>query len=304
MQIYLPIAEMAVSAESIFLVSGFVGFLSGLFGIGGGFLTTPFMMFLGIPPAVAVGTQPCQLVANGTSGMLGYWRRGHVDLKMGMVMLGGSTAGAVMGVSIFKFLQSLGQVDFAVSILYVLLLSGIGSLMMVESVRSLMRTGKTIRAQFNTSHVPNIVARLPFKMRFPRSNLYISAVLPIAVGFVSGLLASGLGIGGGFLLVPAMIYIIGMPTMVVAGTSLFQVVCTTAIAAVLHAVTNNTVDILLAAVLIAGGVIGAQVGVSFTGKIKPVHARVMLASLILAVACMLSAQLIIEPEDLFSTVVH
>ena len=304
MQIYLPIAEMAVSAEAIFMVSGMVGFLSGLFGIGGGFLTTPFMIFIGIPPAVAVGTQPCQIVANGTSGMLGHLKKGHVDFKMGAMMLSGSTCGAFIGVSIFKFLQGLGQIDFAVSVLYVILLSGIGSLMLFESIRSLMMTGKTIRSAFNTAHVSPLIDSLPFKMRFPRSELYISALLPILVGFVSGVLASVLGIGGGFLLVPAMIYIIGMPAMVVAGTSLFQIVFTTSIATILHAVTNNTVDILLALTLIAGGVIGAQIGVVFTGRIKPVHARVMLAGLIVCVAIILSGKLFLAPSDLFSTVVE
>lgn len=304
MQIYLPIAEMAISAEAIFLVSAFVGFLSGLFGIGGGFLTTPFLIFTGIPPAVAVGTQPCQIVANGTSGMLGHWRKGHVDMKMGGVMLMGSVAGSIIGISIFKLLQYIGQIDFVVSLLYVVLLGTIGTLMLLESLFSILFKKETMRSEFNQFNVTGLAARLPFKMRFPRSNLYISAILPAGVGFVSGLLASILGIGGGFLLVPAMIYIIGMPGIVVAGTSLFQIVFTTSFATMLHAVANQTVDIMLAAILIAGGVIGAQFGVAFTGKIKGLHARIILAVLILVVAVQLSGNLFVQPAELFSTVVR
>lgn len=302
MQIYLPIAEMAVPAEAIFLVSGFVGFLSGMFGIGGGFLTTPFLIFIGIPPAIAVGTQPTQIVANGTSGMLGHLRRGNVDMKMGAVMLSGSVCGSFVGVQIFSWLERLGQIDFVISVLYVVLLGGIGTMMMAESIHKILFQKSNIRSEFNTFKVSRFVAALPFKMRFERSKLYISPLLPIGVGVISGLLASILGIGGGFLLVPAMIYIIGMPAIVVAGTSLFQIVCTTSVAAMLHAVTNQTVDILLAAILIAGGVIGAQIGVIFTGKLKPLHARLILAALILIVSLQLSTQLFFAPEELYSLV--
>lgn len=304
MQIYLPIAEIAVPAEGIFALSAFVGCLSGLFGIGGGFLTTPFLIFLGIPPGVAVGTQPCQIAANGMSGMLGHLRKGHVDIKMGGVMLTGSTIGSFIGVSIFKLLTYLGQVDFAISMLYVVLLSGIGLLMLFESLSGLLFKKNTMRKEFNSFKIPSFIAALPLKTRFPRSKLYISALLPAGVGFISGLLASILGIGGGFLLVPAMIYIIGMPTLVVAGTSLFQIVCTTSIATVLHATVNHTVDILLAVILIAGGVIGAQIGVSFTGLIKGIYARLILASIILIVSINLSGKLFFEPADLFTTVIR
>lgn len=304
MQIYLPIAEMAVSAESIFFVSAFVGFLSGLFGIGGGFLTTPFLIFTGIPAAVAVGTQTCQIVANGTSGMLGHLRKGHVDFKMGGFMLIGSVIGSVLGISLFKLLQYLGQIDFVISVLYVVLLGFIGTLMLVESTIAMFFKKKTMRSEFNSFNVKGLAAVLPFKMRFPKSNLYISAVLPVAVGFVGGVLASVLGVGAGFMLVPAMIYIIGMPTLVVAGTSLFQIVFTTSISTMLHAVTNNTVDAFLALILIAGGVIGAQFGVTFNGKIKPLHARITLALLIIIVSIQLSGNLFMVPDEIFSTVVR
>lgn len=304
MQIYLPIAEMAVSAEVIFALSACVGMLSGMFGVGGGFLTTPFLIFIGIPPAIAVGTQTCQIVANSTSGILGHWKKGHVDVKMGLIMLAGSTIGSVLGVSIFKLLEYLGQIDFAVSLLYVVLLSVIGVLMLMESVRSLLRKKTSMSLEFNKFRVPPFVARLPLKMSFPKSKLYTSALLPAAVGFVGGLLSSILGVGAGFFLVPAMIYIIGMPPLVVAGSSLFQIVFTTAIASVLHAVANHSVDFLLAVVLIAGGVIGAQIGVSFAGRIKPIHARIMLSSLIIAVSIMLAAKLLMTPSDIYTTVVR
>lgn len=302
MQIYLPIAEIAIAAETIFFVSAFVGCLSGMFGIGGGFLTTPFMIFMGVPAPVAVGTQPCQIVANGMSGMLGHFKKGHVDFKMGGVMLIGSTVGSVIGVSIFKLLEYLGQIDFVISLLYVVLLSSIGLLMLAESLITMFFSSKGLRKEFNAFKVNPLVAALPFKMRFDRSRLYVSALLPMGVGFFSGVLASILGIGGGFLLVPAMIYIIGMPGLVVAGTSLFQIVCTTSIATVLHAVTNHTVDIMLAVILIAGGVIGAQIGVGFAGKIKSLHARIILAILIITVSIQLSGNLFIAPLEVYTTV--
>ena len=304
MQIYLPIAETAIAAESIFFVSIFVGFLSGLFGIGGGFLTTPFLIFTGVPPAVAVGTQPCQIVANGTSGMLGHLRKGHVDMKMGAVMLMGSIVGTTIGIFIFKILQYLGQIDFAISLLYTVLLGTIGSLMLLESIMNVLFKRKTVRSEFNSFKVSPLIAALPFKMRFPRSELYISALLPAGVGFVSGILAAILGIGGGFLLVPAMIYILGMPGLIVAGTSLFQIVFTTSFATFMHATANHTVDILLAVILITGGVIGAQVGVTFTRFIHGVHARIVLAILILTVSIQLSGNLFLTPLELYSTVVR
>ncbi len=304
MQIYLPIAEMAIPAESIFFVSLFVGCLSGLFGIGGGFLTTPFMIFMGVPPAVAVGTQPCQIAANGLSGMLAHLRKGHVDVKMGAVMLLGSSVGTVIGVFVFKLLKYLGQIDFAISMLYTILLSSIGLLMLYESVSKLLRKKQSVKLEFNQFKVNDFVATLPFKMRFPKSKLYISALLPIGVGFMSGILASILGIGGGFMIVPAMIYIIGMPGIVVAGTSLFQIVFTTSFATLMHAVTNNTVDILLAVILICGGVVGAQIGAVLSRRIKTTHARVLLAVLILSVAVRLSMQVFMMPDELFSTVVR
>lgn len=301
MQIYLPIAEISIEAETIFFVSAFVGCLSGLFGIGGGFLTTPFMMFMGVPALVAVGTQPCQIAANGMSGMLGHLKKGHVDFKMGLVMLTGSTVGSFLGVFIFRFFEQMGQIDFAISLVYVVLLSSIGLLMLGESLFTMFFKKTGLRTEFNNYYVNPFIARLPLKMRFDRSKLYVSALLPAGIGFIGGILAS-MGMGGGFFLVPAMIYVIGMPALVVAGTSLFQIVLTTSIATMMHAFANHTVDILLAMILISGGVIGAQIGVSFAGKIKSLHARLLLATLILAVSVQLSGNLFIAPLENFTTV--
>ncbi|MAI63053.1 MAG: permease [Micavibrio sp. TMED27] len=303
MQIYLPIAEMAIEMETIFILSAFVGFLSGIFGVGGGFLTTPFLIFLGIPPAVAVGTQASQLVASSVTGVLGHFKKGNVDVKMGTVMLVGGLSGSFIGIFIFKFLKYLGQIDFAVSVLYILLLGIIGPMMLYESIFSFFKKKKSVRGEFNTYKVSPFIQSLPYKMRFPRSKLYVSALLPGGIGFVGGVLASILGIGGGFILVPAMIYFMGMPILLVAGTSLFQIIFTAASATILHAVMNNTVDIILALVLIAGGVIGAQIGVMFARFVKGNYARVILALLILGVCVRLCADLFMEPDYKYSVVV-
>ncbi|MFK7839069.1 MAG: sulfite exporter TauE/SafE family protein [Bdellovibrionales bacterium] len=304
MQLHLPIAEMSVSAEIIFLVSAFVGFLSGVFGIGGGFLTTPFLIFSGIPPGVAVGTQASQLVASSVSGAIGHWRRNNVDIKMGLVMLAGGILGSFVGIMIFKLLTYMGQVDFAISFIYVVLLSSIGIMMLTESIFTKFFKKKNVRQEFNALKTSAFINALPYKMRFPRSKLFISALVPGGIGFVGGILASVLGIGGGFLLVPAMIYILGMPTLLVAGTSLFQIIFTTASATIMHAVFNNTVDMVLALILIAGGVIGAQIGISVARHVKPSHARLIMAIMVLLVAAQLSFNLFIEPSELFSTVVR
>lgn len=302
MHVYLPIAEMSISAELIFMVSAFVGFLSGMFGIGGGFLTTPFLIFSGISPMIAVATQASQLVASSVAGSIGHWKRGNVDLKMGSVMLVGGLFGSFFGILIFKILQYFGQIDFAISLLYVVLLGSIGAMMLVENVFSKFFKKKTVRKEFNTLKMSPFIASLPYKMRFPRSKLFISALVPGGIGFVGGVLASVLGIGGGFLLVPAMIYLLGMPTLLVAGTSLFQIIFTTASATIMHAVFNDTVDMVLATILILGGVVGAQFGLSIAQFVKPNHARVVLTVLILVVCFQLSYNLFIEPKELFSTV--
>lgn len=302
MQVYLPIAEMAVPAESIFMLSAGVGVLSGIFGIGGGFLTTPFLIFMGLPPGVAVGTQSAQLLASAVAGVLGHWNKGNVDIRMGLVMAAGGLLGTFIGTFVFKVLEHTGQIDFTIYFLYIVLLGSMGLLMMAESV--LAFSGRKNPADgFNACGVSDFIARLPYKMRFARSRLYISALVPAGIGFAGGLLTSILGIGGGFILVPAMIYILGMPGLLVTGTSLFQMMFTTAFSTVMHSAANHTVDIMLALVLIVGGVIGAQIGVTFSRFIKGAPARVILALILLAVSVQMAGQLFIRPEELYSTVV-
>jgi hypothetical protein len=298
MQIYLPIAELSVNALLILMLGGGVGFLSGLFGVGGGFLMTPLLIFIGVPPAVAVGTQANQLVGASVSGVLAHWRRNNVDVKLGGVMLVGGAIGTGLGVWLFGLLQKLGHIDLVISLSYVLFLGTVSSLMLTESVRAIVKgRGVPVRSKL---HHHTWLHGLPFKMRFPRSRLYISALLPAFIGFVGGVLVAIMGIGGGFLLVPAMIYILGMPTALVAGTSLFQIIFTTGLAAFLQAVSNQTVDIVLALMLLVGGVIGAQFGTRAGAKLRGEQARALLALMVLAVAVKLAVDLIVRPEDLFS----
>ncbi|MCB9946912.1 MAG: sulfite exporter TauE/SafE family protein [Rhodospirillaceae bacterium] len=299
MQIYLPIAEMTVNALLILGMGGIVGFLSGLFGVGGGFLMTPLLIFIGVPPAVAVGTQANQLVAASVSGVLAHWRRGNVDVKLGFVMLCGSTVGTVAGVWLFGVFQRLGQIDLVIGLSYVLFLGVIALLMLSESVNALLRRRRP-GASRGKLHKHNILHGLPLKTRFHKSRLYISALLPLGIGFAGGLLVAIMGIGGGFLLVPAMIYVLGMPSSTVAGTSLFQIIFTTAIATFLQAYQNHTVDVMLALLLLAGGVIGAQFGSRASGRLRGEQARALLAILVLAVCVKLAADLVIRPVALYS----
>jgi hypothetical protein len=298
MQVYLPIAEMSVNLLLVLSMGGAVGFLSGLFGVGGGFLMTPLLIFIGVPPAVAVATQSNQLVGASVSGVLGYWRRGGVDVKMGLVMLAGSTLGSAIGVWIFGILQRLGQIDLVISLSYVLFLGVIAILMLAESLRAIFkrRRGAPQRGKL---HRHNVLHGLPFKMRFPKSRLYISALLPVGIGVIGGLLVAIMGIGGGFFMVPAMIYLLGMPASQVAGTSLFQVIFTTAITTFLQAYQNQTVDIMLALMLLAGGVIGAQFGTRASTLLRGEQARAILALMVLGVSLKLAADLVVEPEEIY-----
>ena len=289
MQVYLPIAEISVNALLLLGLGGLVGFLSGLFGVGGGFLMTPLLIFIGVPPAVAVGTQANQLVGASVSGVLAHWRKRNVDIKMGVFMLAGGGLGTVLGVWIFGRLQALGQIDLVISITYVVFLGTVSSLMLTESVRTMLRGRKAGAASRGKLHHHTWLHGLPFKTRFNRSRLYIS-----------GLLVAIMGIGGGFLLVPAMIYLLGMPTALVAGTSLFQIIFTTGIAAFLQAASNRTVDIMLALLLLVGGVIGAQFGTRAGAHLRGEQARALLALMVLAVAVKLLVDLLVTPEDLYS----
>ncbi|MBL9052877.1 MAG: sulfite exporter TauE/SafE family protein, partial [Tabrizicola sp.] len=259
MQLYLPIAEVSVNAFLILGLGGVVGFLSGMFGVGGGFLITPLLFFIGVPPAVAVATGANQVVASSVSGVLAQLRRKGVDFQMGTVLLVGGVVGSAVGIWVFSLMTRLGQVDLFVQLSYVFFLGLIGAMMFQESLRSLLRARKA-NPPVRRAHVHSWVHGLPFKMRFRASGLYISVIPPLGVGALVGLLAAIMGVGGGFIMVPAMIYFLGMPTKVVIGTSLFQIIFVTAFTTVMHAVTSQTVDMMLALLLILGGVIGAQIG--------------------------------------------
>jgi hypothetical protein len=300
MDIYLPIAEMTVPIEAILGLSVVVGLLSGIFGVGGGFLATPFLIFMGVPPAVAVGTQANQLVASSSSGVLSHWKKGNVDVKMGGVMLAGSIFGSIVGVFIFRLFEGLGQIDTIIPILYVLILGFMGFSMLSESVTSLIKKKDDTSSSKKFYHNAFFQA-LPYKMRFPRSRIYVSAFLPAGLGVLGGLMVSVLGIGGGFLLVPAMIYILGMPPLLVVGTSLFQIMLSSIFATVMHAMTNHTVDFVLAFILIIGGVIGVQVGVRLSRFIKGAHGRIILSVIFLLICAKLAGDLFIPPLDVFST---
>ncbi len=299
-EIYLPIAEMSVNLLVMLGMGGAVGFLSGMFGVGGGFLMTPLLIFSGIPPAVAIATEANQIVASSVSGALAQWRRGNVDIKMGTILLLGGMAGAVIGVQFVKLLREIGQIDLIISLSYVTFLGIIGSLMLIESVRAIRRAmgGNPIPARKPGQH--NWIHGLPFKMRFKRSKLYISAIPPLVIGTFVGLLAAVMGVGGGFIMVPAMIYLLRVPTGVVVGTSLFQIIFVTAMVTILHSATNQTVDVLLAVVLMIGGVIGAQFGARAGQKLKGEQLRALLALMVMGVSLRLAFDLVVEPDELFS----
>ncbi len=298
MQVYLPIAELSVNALVILLMGGGVGFLSGMLGVGGGFLMTPLLMFVGVPPAVAVGTQANQLVGASVTSVLVYWRKKAVDVQMALTMVAGSGVGTGLGVFLFALLQESGHADFAITLCYIALLGTLGSMMLIEALNAWRRTGRV--AKRPRLHHAAWLRVLPFKMRFHKSHLYVSALLPIGIGFLVGIMVALMGVGGGFLLVPAMIYLLGMPATVVAGTSLLQIILTTAIAAWLQAAFNQTVDVMLALLLLVGGTVGAHYGTRIAGKLRGEQARALLAALILSVAAKLLLDLIIPPSDVFS----
>ena len=297
MQIYLPIAEVSVNAFLLLGLGGIVGVLSGMFGVGGGFLMTPLLFFIGIPPAVAVATEANQIVASSFSGVLAHLRRKTVDLRMGTVLLIGGLTGAALGVLLFNYLKSLGQVDLLVRLSYVVFLGIIGGLMFIESLRAIRNTRRGV-APVRRKH--GLVHKLPFKMRFRTSGLYISVIPPLLIGVAVGVLAAIMGVGGGFVMVPAMIYLLGMPTKVVVGTSLFQIIFVTAFTTLLHATTNYTVDVALAVLLLVGGVIGAQIGTMIGTRMKAEQLRILLAIMVLVVCAKLALDLLLTPSELYS----
>ncbi|MEC7651450.1 MAG: sulfite exporter TauE/SafE family protein [Pseudomonadota bacterium] len=299
MYIYLPIAEVSMHMGIIIGLGGGVGFLSGLFGVGGGFLMTPLLIFFGIPPAVAVSTEANQIVASSVSGVLAHMRRGNVDFKMGGILMAGGVIGSSLGVALFSFLREIGQIDLVIQLSYVVFLGIIGALMLTESLRTIVRSRKpgAVRGKL---HQHNWLHGLPFKMRFRRSKLYISAILPLSIGAFVGVLAAIMGVGGGFIMVPAMIYLLGMPTSVVVGTSLFQIIFVTANVTLLQSIQTQTVDFILAGLLLFGAVIGAQFGSRAGALLRGEQLRGLLALLVLAVCVKIGYDLVVTPEDLLS----
>ncbi len=299
MQIYLPIAEVSVNGPGLLVIGTMVGLLSGMFGVGGGFILTPLLFFIGIPPAIAVASAANQIAGSSFSAFLAHWRRRTVDFRMGAVLLVGGVLGSTVGVHIFEALRQKGQFEIVVSLLYVIMLGTIGGLMLTESLRAIRRRNDP-NAVLITRKRHTWAHGLPLKMRFRTSNLYVSAIPPFVIGLVVGILAAIMGVGGGFIMVPAMIYLIGMPTKVVVGTSVFQFLFVTGFTAVLHAVQSGSVDVLLALILLVGGVIGAQIGVGLAARLRAEQLRIGLALLVVGVCLKLAADLVIRPEELYS----
>lgn len=300
MGIYLPIAELSVNMFVLLAMGGAVGFLSGMFGVGGGFLITPLLIFYNIPPAVAVATGANQVIASSFSGALAHFKRGTLDFKLGTVLLAGGIVGSSIGVYVFVILRRLGQLDLIVSILYVVFLGTIGSLMFVESMRALRQAkqGKSVTLKKPGQH--NWIHRLPLKMRFRASKIYVSVIPVLVLGAFIGFLASIMGVGGGFIMVPAMIYLLKVPTNVVIGTSLFQIIFVAAFTTIVHSSANQTVDVVLAFLLMVGGVAGAQYGTKVGQRLRGEQLRALLAALVLAVALRLGYGLFVRPDDIYS----
>jgi uncharacterized membrane protein YfcA len=302
--IYLPIAEMPVNMFTILGMGGAVGFISGLFGVGGGFLMTPLLIFSGIPPAVAVATVASQVAASSTTGAISYWKRRAVDVKLAAILLVGGMVGTVLGVLFFNQMRSVGQLDLIIQLSYVTLLGGIGLAMLVESMRAMLRARRDRHVRRPRGGRHAWFHGLPWKMRFQASGLYISVIPVVGLGIFIGFAGTVLGIGGGFILVPALIYLFRVPTAVVVGTSLFQILFTMLAATMLHATTNQSVDVVLALLLILGGVMGAQFGARAGANIRGEHFRFLLALIVLAVGVRFAVDLTVRPDELYSLAVE
>lgn len=300
MSVYLPIAELAIGLHVLVLLGLVVGFLSGMFGIGGGFITTPFLIFLGVPPPIAVGTGASQVVASSVSGAIAHWQRGNVDVRMGLLLIAGGMVGAVAGIALQRLLKAAGQLDFFIAMSYVVLLGTVGGLMLVESIRAMRPAPGPLKTSSRRGGQHIWVQRLPIKLRFRVAKLYISAIPPVAIGVVIGLLTAVMGVGGGFLLVPALIYMLKMPTRIALGTSAFQIIFVAAYATLLQASQNYAIDAALAFPLIFGGVIGAHVGVMVASRLNPEQLRALLGILVMAVAIRMAGGLVLHPADLYS----
>ena len=302
MSIYLPIAEMNVNIFLIIFIGMSIGILSGIFGVGGGFLMTPLLIFLGIPPVVAVGSEAPHVLATSVSGFIAHWRKRNVDIKMGIFLLIGGLIGSTVGVNIFSYLKNFGQIDLVIQLLFLFFLGFIGFSMAFESARTTIKQYRARNTKRTKLHQHSWFHGLPFKVRFHRSKLYISAIPPVLIGFAVGVMSAMMGVGGGFIMIPAMVYILGMPTSIVVGTSLFQIIFVTANATFFQSYINYNVDIVLSALMIFGGVIGAQIGVILGSKLKAEYLRGILAILVLGVCGKIFTDLVLRPNDLFSLV--
>ena len=300
MQIYLPIAETSVNIFLLLGLGGLIGFLSGMFGVGGGFLMTPLLIFVGIPPTVAVASEANQILASSISGGMAHFQKRGVDIRMGCVLLAGGLLGSAVGVQLYAVMREIGQIDLMISLCYVVFLGVIGLLMMIESIRAIhaRQIGRHIPARRPGQH--NWIHGLPFKMRFKVSHLYTSIIPPILIGFFVGILAAIMGVGGGFIMVPAMIYLLRMPTNVVIGTSLFQIIFVSAAVTIMHALKNQTVDVVLATILIIGGVVGAQIGARLGQKLRGEQLRALLALIVLGVGLKMLSDLLFMPAEIYS----
>lgn len=300
MDVYLPIANLSVNGLVIVALGALTGVLSGLFGVGGGFLTTPLLIFYGVPPTVAAASAASQVTGASVSGVFAHGRRGGVDMQLGGVMVAGGIIGTGIGAVLFRLLEELGQIDTVINILYVLLLGSIGTVMARESIQALLaeRRGVPIPARRRRHHP--IVASLPLRWRFYKSGLYISPLGPLLLGVVTGILTMLMGIGGGFVLVPAMLYILGMSAGVVVGTSLFQILFVTMATTMMHALTTKAVDVVLAVLLLFGSVTGAQLGAQFAQRASPVALRLVLAVIVLLVALRMALGLGYRPDEIFT----
>ena len=300
MSIYLPIAEMNVNIFLIIFIGMSIGILSGIFGVGGGFLMTPLLIFLGIPPVVAVGSEAPHVLATSVSGFIAHWRKRNVDIKMGIFLLIGGLVGSTVGVNIFSYLKNFGQIDLVIQLLFLFFLGFIGFSMAFESARTTIKQYRARNTKRTKLHQHSWFHGLPFRVRFHRSKLYISAIPPVLIGFAVGVMSAMMGVGGGFIMIPAMVYILGMPTSIVVGTSLFQIIFVTANATFFQSYINYNVDIVLSALMIFGGVIGAQIGVILGSKLKAEYLRGILAILVLSVCGKIFTDLVLKPNDLFS----
>jgi uncharacterized membrane protein YfcA len=300
MSIYLPLAEMSLSLPLLLALGFAVGVISGMFGIGGGFIMTPLLIFLGVPPGIAVGTGASQVTATSISSAIGHWQRGNVDAPMGGYLIAGGLIGSALGVQLQALLKSLGQLEIFIALCYVVMLGTIGSLMLIEGLNAVFKRRSTGTAPMRRKGHHNALHKLPFKQRFRASKLYVSVLPLLAIGVLVGWLTAIMGVGGGFLLVPALVYLMRVPTRVTLGTSAFQIIFITIATTLLQSVSNHSVDVLLALPLMLGGVIGAQIGVQLGARLAAEQLRIVLALLVLAVAVRMATFMVIEPESHFT----